>query len=266
VGGNFSISADCTGCGSAAGNGSAIHGVMYGDIWVCSGQSNMELPLIHDHYRNGTMDAVIGGRYSSIRMLEMGKNKLTDGQDAATGHDHFIVPPAPPGGGLTDGQMSAWVEPRVGAYEDVRCRLGLGPVPEDPNTPCPECCSPGDWGVHNWPNKSTTYTYEPNEQWANNTLWSFSSVCFNFAASLQDQQASRGENVVPIGLVGTYWGGTTIQAWLPNSTNHQGRCKDAGGNHSAIAQPGVDWGELYNGMILPLVNMSIRGCVRGISA
>ena len=150
------------------------------------------------------MDAIIAGRHSSIRMLEMGKNKLADGETAATGHDHFVVPPAPPGAGLADGQMSAWVAPRVGAYADLRCRTGAdGPVPKDPHTPCPECCSRGDWQVHNWPNKSTTYTWEPNEQWANNTLWSFSSVCFNFAASLQDQQASRGEPVVPIGLVGS---------------------------------------------------------------
>jgi hypothetical protein len=53
IGGNLSISADCSACGSAAGHGSDIHEISYGDVWVCSGQSNMELPMIHDHYRNG---------------------------------------------------------------------------------------------------------------------------------------------------------------------------------------------------------------------
>ena len=84
-------------------------------------------------------------------------------------------------------------------------------------------------------------------------------MCFHFAASLQEQQSSRGEPVVPVGLVGAYWGGTTIQAWLPNATNHAGTCRDAGGAHGAVAQPGVDWGELYNGMVLPLVNMTVKG-------
>ena len=189
----------------------------------------------------------------------MGKNKLGDSEGLSSGHDHYIVPPASAGGILRDGKMSSWVEPRVGAYGDLKCRSGIGPVPKDVHTPCPECCSLGDWESHDWPNKTTTYTYTPNEQWANNTMWSFSSVCFNFAASLQDMQASRGETVAPIGLIGSYWGGTTIQAWLPNTTNHAGQCKDAGGKHTAIAQPGVDWGELFNGMVLPLVNMSIRG-------
>ena len=215
--------------------------------------------MLHDHYRNTTMDGVIAGKYKTIRLLEMGKNKLRDDADAATGHDKYVVPPAQDQTALRDGELSAWVEPRVGAYANLSCRVGHGPVPKDPHTPCPDCCSLGSWDAHNWPNKSTTYTYEPTEQWTNNTLWSFSSVCFHFATALQDEQVRRGEQIVPIGLIGSYWGGTTIQAWLPNSTNHERRCKDASGNHSALSQEGVNWGELYNGMILPLVNMSIRG-------
>ena len=43
--------------------------------------------------------------------------------------------------------------------------------------------------------------------------------------------------------------------------------QDASGHHAAVAQPGVDWGELFNGMVLPLANMSIRGalwyCIKG---
>jgi hypothetical protein len=205
VGGSCTLAVDCTSCGVAAGHGTAISAVTWGDVWVCSGQSNMELPLIHDHYRNGTMDAVLRGKYSTIRMLEMGKNKLRDTDDATSGHDHYVVPPAPPGGILRDGQMSAWVEPRVGAYGSLKCRAGVGPVPKDVHTPCPDCCSLGDWQSHNFPNKTTSWTYTPNEQWTNNTMWSFSSVCFNFAASLQDMQESRGEQVVPIGLIGSYW-------------------------------------------------------------
>jgi hypothetical protein len=32
---------------------------------------------------------------------------------------------------------------------------------------------------------------------------------------------------VPIGLIGTYWGGTMVQMWIQNQTN--GQCKNATG-------------------------------------
>ena len=50
-------------------------------------QSNMELPMLHDHSRNNSFDAVMAGKYSHIRLMEMGKNKLRDGS-SADGNDH----------------------------------------------------------------------------------------------------------------------------------------------------------------------------------
>ena len=48
---------------------------------------------------------------------------------------------------------------------------------------------------------------------------------------------------------------------MPNKTFHQKKCKDAGGVNPATAESQVDAGELYNGMVLPFANMSIRGAL-----
>ena len=38
----------------------------------------MELPMLHEHSRNSSYDAVLAGAYDHIRLFEMGKNKLRD--------------------------------------------------------------------------------------------------------------------------------------------------------------------------------------------
>ena len=48
------------------------------------GQSNMELPMLHEHSRNSSYDAVLAGAYDHIRLFEMGKNKLRDGSGKKT--------------------------------------------------------------------------------------------------------------------------------------------------------------------------------------
>ena len=45
AGGNLTITASCAGCGGL--NPSTIHSVTFGDVFVCSGQSNMQLSMIH---------------------------------------------------------------------------------------------------------------------------------------------------------------------------------------------------------------------------
>jgi hypothetical protein len=117
AGGNFTAAASCAKCGAAAGNTARLAGLQFGDVWFCSGQvdgttcslhairsrppllncpctgalqSNMELPMLHDHSRNNSFDAVMAGKYSHIRLMEMGKNKLRDGS-SADGNDHVSL-------------------------------------------------------------------------------------------------------------------------------------------------------------------------------
>ena len=41
--------------------------VTFGDVWLCSGQSNMWLPLLHTFSRNKSVDALQRGQYGNIR-------------------------------------------------------------------------------------------------------------------------------------------------------------------------------------------------------
>ena len=104
--------------------------------------------MIHAYGRNTSYDAVIAGRYDHIRLFEMGQNKLSDNSFQSAGLDPFALAPATPSpNSLRDAQLSQWVYPLVGHYANLSCRMGLGPLPrpKDPHTPCPECCSQGEW-------------------------------------------------------------------------------------------------------------------------
>ena len=61
AGGNFTITASCTSCGGLI--SSTIHSVTFGDVFVCSGQSNMQLAMIHTFDRNVTYERIRSGRY-----------------------------------------------------------------------------------------------------------------------------------------------------------------------------------------------------------
>ena len=65
AGGDHTITAKCTGC---AGTSTAtLSSVTFGDIWYCSGQSNMWLPVKYSFSRNLTVAAISAGKYSNIR-------------------------------------------------------------------------------------------------------------------------------------------------------------------------------------------------------
>jgi hypothetical protein len=69
AGGDYTINANCTGCGGDPKFWSAsITNVTFGDVWHCSGQSNMWLPLGNSFSRNKTLDAILtGGKYHNMR-------------------------------------------------------------------------------------------------------------------------------------------------------------------------------------------------------
>ena len=48
-----------------------------------------------------------------------------------------------------------------------------------------------------------------------------SAVCFLFARNIQTLLAREGVTPPPIGLVDADWGGTTVEAWSPNSALHK---------------------------------------------
>ena len=182
--------------------------VLVGEVWVCSGQSNMEFPL-KNSFESGA--DVVSATNARIRLFKVPKNRL----DSPT----VII-------------KSAWEE--------------LSPQ---------------------------------SVEW-------FSAVGYYFGRELQKARK------VPVGLIGTYWGGTPADAWisrpaLESNPRYQAEILDAGAvkttewrpaieafeKEKAAAEqagkaftkraPGQPWtgGELYNGMIAPLLPFAIKGAI-----
>jgi sialate O-acetylesterase len=52
----------------------SIDHVTFGDVFYCSGQSNMALPLLHSYSRNETRDAILAGKYQNLRIHGLAGN------------------------------------------------------------------------------------------------------------------------------------------------------------------------------------------------
>ena len=72
AGGSYTITATM---GAAT---STLTDVTFGDVWYCSGQSNMALPLVHTVSRNDSIAAIASGRYSNIRLYGLQGNMNAD--------------------------------------------------------------------------------------------------------------------------------------------------------------------------------------------
>lgn len=91
------------------------------------------------------------------------------------------------------------------------------------------------------------------------TVDQFSAACWYFGQSLTDDWVARGETVVPLGLVTSNWGGTTVQQWTPVDALPQ--CRNASGGTTVFNRTDLANGALYAGMVAPFVNMTIKGAV-----
>lgn len=70
AGGNFTIAAACTGCTEDGSFSSVnISNVAFGDVWHCSGQSNMWLPVSSAFAHNDTLANISAGKYHNIRLM-----------------------------------------------------------------------------------------------------------------------------------------------------------------------------------------------------
>eukprot|EP00040_Diaphanoeca_grandis_P024611 m.135537 g.135537 ORF g.135537 m.135537 type:complete len:835 (+) comp29800_c0_seq1:114-2618(+) len=96
-GGNISIAASCTNCVNTT--EVTLYSLTYGDVWFCSGQSNMELPMTHALTRNRTYDSLdLRGEYSNIRTFKNGAHVARfDGDEV-----YILAPPPPPSGPKPD--------------------------------------------------------------------------------------------------------------------------------------------------------------------
>jgi sialate O-acetylesterase len=119
--------------------------------------------------------------------------------------------------------------------------------------------------------KANTPQQDVKAQWKEcnpETVPGFSAVAYYFGRDLQ-----RARNV-PVGLIGTYWGGSPAEVWMSQQTLESNpeykhdildayteamHKAEASGNKKQ--QPGWKPTELYNGMIAPLVPFGIKGAI-----
>ena len=88
--------------------------------------------------------------------------------------------------------------------------------------------------------------------------------CWHFAQELTDMAEARGEQIIPLGLVSSQWGGTMIQHWVPNSTLNAQACLNSTGGAYAPSQNqrwDIDSGALFNGMVRPWLQFTIKGAL-----
>ena len=70
AGGDYTVAATCSaGCSAAnaSSNTAMLAHATFGDMWYCSGQSNMWLPVEYSLSRNASVDAIVKGKYANIR-------------------------------------------------------------------------------------------------------------------------------------------------------------------------------------------------------
>jgi len=212
AGGSFNVIATASNGATAT-----LRDVTFGDVWFCSGQSNMELNMHYTHHRNDTYEAVGRDEYNNIRLFHL---------------DHSPAPYLQPQWQL--GASSVFNNWTI-ANKDIVVNGGAGD----------QC-----------PGRKCT------------VIDNFSAACWYFAQSLTDRMKKAGE-VVPLGMIESAYGGTTIEQWV--SVEAQLKCSNvtchanaslpysAATAEACTQDEEMGNGGLYNGMVAPFVNMTVSG-------
>ena len=211
AGGDVSITCACTtGCVNSS-VGGHIQNATFGDVYFCSGQSNMELLMHFTFSRNDTLDSLAKGMYQNIRIRQF---------------PHY-----------PQNEPTYTVNPNMGALQaGASTWLGAGQAlaMEETMRICPWCGST---------NRSV--------------LMSFSAACWYFGQALTDELSKMNDGKAPpIGLIASSVGGTMIELWTP--VEELENCKNTScGNKINTTVCGT----LYNGMVAPFINMTVKGYI-----
>lgn len=172
---------------ASAGRSITLDDVLVGEVWICSGQSNMEKPLGEQRGQLPTVNSeaeIAAANHPQIRFLALPKTR-----DAAI--------PSP--------IDAKWVTCTPQSIESTR----------------------------------------------------FSAVGYFFGRSI------HRELNVPVGLIGTYWGGTRIEPWTPPEGFEQVETLTYFAPSAASDRPtkveGIEPAVLYKAMVRPLVPFALRG-------
>ena len=158
-----------------------IKNILLGEVWLCSGQSNMEMQmaLYADQPVNGANDELLNAIHDDIRLFTVTRNSQPTTQDTCSGK---------------------W---QVATAESVAV---------------------------------------------------FSAVGYFYAKQLQQRLH------VPVGIICSSWGGSRIEAWMSKEVVSQ-----FGEAYQQTTKPNINQqnkaAHLFNGMIAPLLNLTIKGVI-----
>lgn len=156
-----------------------LKNILLGEVWLCSGQSNMEMPVLgfNDQPVNGSNEVLVNADNTNLRFYTVKRKSINLPQDTCV----------------------------------------------------------GKWEVAS----------------AQSVGW-FSAVGYFFASSLQ-----KALNV-PVGVINSSWGGSRIEAWM-DSVTLQKFPESFKNTTKEKTNPNQRATFLYNGMISPIKNYSIKG-------
>jgi hypothetical protein len=237
--GNYSITAQCTsGCsGANASYVAALLNLTFGDVYVCAGQSNMQLMLAYTFDVNRSVAAIKQGKYRNIRLFSGPMNFPF----ATNQSDVYVIN-----------------ADQAGNAEQNKHQLSTGGwrIPANLVETIP--------GGHNKP------------PWFNQNEFSkFYATCWYTFEQLTDSLLAAGKAPPPFGLMAVAVGGTKIAQWVEWSA--QAACSNVTCcNTIDCTQPPPYPGgptpyqpitpencsgnaALYNGLIAPLVNTTVSG-------
>ena len=192
-GGNYTITVSCNECSNTE---ATIYNVTFGDVYICTGQSNMWLPMEHTFNRNYTYANMSKyGKYKNIRFITPidSSHVVVSDQDASFTRE------------IQNGELGIW-----------------------------------------------------SQSYSNDILQQFSGACWYFAQTLQDKYNLSN---ITFGLINTALGGSVIESWVANNTiwnfdtNSNGHCNSL----DVDITPDYGWGCLYNGLVIPFINYTIKG-------
>ena len=168
--------------------------VLFGDVWLCGGQSNVGVPLDETFEWAG----IANDTNYPIRVMNF---------------------------------------PHVPGINTSTLHVGEGAFPDK------QRYAGGDAPI---PWLSSTY----------DNLSPFSAICYYFGRALHKRMAAEGD-AVPLGLVSNHWGGSLIESWVPetNAATNEIYCTDRN------SRVGRTPGQLFNSMIMPVSNATIKGWV-----
>ena len=180
-----------------------VQNILFGDVWICSGQSNMAyslngsngVALVHPPVNNSLHEIQDMINYPHMRLYR-------GGQIAGVTSEQLELP-----------------RPTSGGSKEVT--IGW-------SKPCPS----GDF---------------------NSCRSDFSSMCYFFGRNLQATLKLKTGKILPIGLIGTYYGGTADELW--SSKDALSECLDP-----QKPVPKID-STLWNAMIFPILKMTIKGAI-----